>query len=187
MRVATLQKWKWDSVALLHFTCAAHCDSIFHRVVCYVIVFIYLSLASLFWFSSPAPRCKEYKINTGGQISWVITVDCSTHHGEFKWNEKSFRLTDYLCLCRNCIASRDPYCGWTKGSTCSFLRPGTRYDNPPFLCTSPCFISSCVLYLIISTRSVIWRLFSDSTPVEPSHAYVVWKSLVQSAATRISE
>lgn len=27
---------------------------------------------------------------------------------------------------RSCIASRDPYCGWTKGSTCSFLRPGTR-------------------------------------------------------------
>uniref|UniRef100_A0A3Q2DS44 Sema domain, transmembrane domain (TM), and cytoplasmic domain, (semaphorin) 6Bb n=1 Tax=Cyprinodon variegatus TaxID=28743 RepID=A0A3Q2DS44_CYPVA len=25
----------------------------------------------------------------------------------------------------NCIASRDPYCGWTRGSTCSFLRPGT--------------------------------------------------------------
>ncbi|XP_047443216.1 semaphorin-6B [Mugil cephalus] len=29
------------------------------------------------------------------------------------------------CL-KNCIASRDPYCGWTRGSTCSFLRPGTR-------------------------------------------------------------
>ncbi|XP_056270272.1 semaphorin-6B isoform X2 [Pseudoliparis swirei] len=27
---------------------------------------------------------------------------------------------------KNCIASRDPYCGWTRGSTCSFLRPGTR-------------------------------------------------------------
>ncbi|TTJ69865.1 Semaphorin-6B [Bagarius yarrelli] len=27
---------------------------------------------------------------------------------------------------KNCIAARDPYCGWTKGSTCSFLRPGTR-------------------------------------------------------------
>ncbi|KAL1022950.1 hypothetical protein UPYG_G00034620 [Umbra pygmaea] len=29
------------------------------------------------------------------------------------------------CL-KNCISSRDPYCGWTRGSTCSFLRPGTR-------------------------------------------------------------
>ncbi|XP_020779269.2 semaphorin-6B-like [Boleophthalmus pectinirostris] len=27
---------------------------------------------------------------------------------------------------RSCLASRDPYCGWTRGSTCSFLRPGTR-------------------------------------------------------------
>ncbi|KAL4608121.1 semaphorin-6B-like [Arapaima gigas] len=27
---------------------------------------------------------------------------------------------------KKCIASRDPYCGWTRGNTCSFLRPGTR-------------------------------------------------------------
>uniref|UniRef100_A0A8C9WCG2 Semaphorin 6B n=1 Tax=Scleropages formosus TaxID=113540 RepID=A0A8C9WCG2_SCLFO len=27
---------------------------------------------------------------------------------------------------RKCIAARDPYCGWTRGNTCSFLRPGTR-------------------------------------------------------------
>ncbi|CAL8312177.1 unnamed protein product [Gadus morhua 'NCC'] len=27
---------------------------------------------------------------------------------------------------KSCLASRDPYCGWTRGSTCSFLRPGTR-------------------------------------------------------------
>uniref|UniRef100_A0A3P8W4F9 Sema domain, transmembrane domain (TM), and cytoplasmic domain, (semaphorin) 6Ba n=1 Tax=Cynoglossus semilaevis TaxID=244447 RepID=A0A3P8W4F9_CYNSE len=27
--------------------------------------------------------------------------------------------------CMSCLASRDPYCGWTRGSTCSFLRPGT--------------------------------------------------------------
>ncbi|XP_061634602.1 semaphorin-6B-like isoform X3 [Phyllopteryx taeniolatus] len=32
----------------------------------------------------------------------------------------------YLRCIKNCIASRDPYCGWTRGSTCSFLRPGTR-------------------------------------------------------------
>ncbi|XP_053715533.1 semaphorin-6B [Synchiropus splendidus] len=32
----------------------------------------------------------------------------------------------YSRCMRNCIASRDPYCGWTRGSTCSFLRPGTR-------------------------------------------------------------
>ncbi|KAF7695608.1 hypothetical protein HF521_007331 [Silurus meridionalis] len=32
----------------------------------------------------------------------------------------------YSRCMKNCIASRDPYCGWTKGSTCSFLRPGTR-------------------------------------------------------------
>uniref|UniRef100_A0AAV2L0Q6 Sema domain-containing protein n=1 Tax=Knipowitschia caucasica TaxID=637954 RepID=A0AAV2L0Q6_KNICA len=32
----------------------------------------------------------------------------------------------YSRCMRSCIASRDPYCGWTKGSTCSFLRPGTR-------------------------------------------------------------
>ncbi|XP_029105065.1 semaphorin-6B-like isoform X1 [Scleropages formosus] len=27
---------------------------------------------------------------------------------------------------KKCIAARDPYCGWTRGNTCSFLRPGTR-------------------------------------------------------------
>ncbi|KAG7332771.1 hypothetical protein KOW79_004605 [Hemibagrus wyckioides] len=32
----------------------------------------------------------------------------------------------YSRCMKNCVASRDPYCGWTKGSTCSFLRPGTR-------------------------------------------------------------
>ncbi|KAK6309077.1 hypothetical protein J4Q44_G00205400 [Coregonus suidteri] len=32
----------------------------------------------------------------------------------------------YSRCMKNCIASRDPYCGWTRGSTCSLLRPGTR-------------------------------------------------------------
>ncbi|KAL4634734.1 semaphorin-6B-like [Arapaima gigas] len=32
----------------------------------------------------------------------------------------------YSRCMKNCIASRDPYCGWTRSSTCSFLRPGTR-------------------------------------------------------------
>ncbi|KAI4872714.1 hypothetical protein NFI96_014379 [Prochilodus magdalenae] len=32
----------------------------------------------------------------------------------------------YSRCMKNCIASRDPYCGWTRGSTCSFLRAGTR-------------------------------------------------------------
>ncbi|XP_055717442.1 semaphorin-6B isoform X5 [Salvelinus fontinalis] len=32
----------------------------------------------------------------------------------------------YSRCMKNCISSRDPYCGWTRGSTCSFLRPGTR-------------------------------------------------------------
>ncbi|XP_041086114.1 semaphorin-6B-like [Polyodon spathula] len=30
-----------------------------------------------------------------------------------------------LCM-KSCISTQDPYCGWTKGSTCSFLEPGTR-------------------------------------------------------------
>ncbi|XP_061550379.1 semaphorin-6B-like [Phycodurus eques] len=32
----------------------------------------------------------------------------------------------YSRCMKSCLASRDPYCGWTRGSTCSFLRPGTR-------------------------------------------------------------
>ncbi|XP_049341673.1 semaphorin-6B isoform X1 [Astyanax mexicanus] len=32
----------------------------------------------------------------------------------------------YSRCMKNCISSRDPYCGWTRGSTCSFLRAGTR-------------------------------------------------------------
>lgn len=35
----------------------------------------------------------------------------------------------HMLVCRSCLASRDPYCGWTRGSTCSFLRPGTRWDH----------------------------------------------------------
>lgn len=56
------------------------------------------------------------------------------HEGKLKGNRP---LNKWMCLCRNCIASRDPYCGWTRGSTCSFLRPGTRYDAFPFIYTSP--------------------------------------------------
>uniref|UniRef100_A0AAY5EYK8 Sema domain-containing protein n=1 Tax=Electrophorus electricus TaxID=8005 RepID=A0AAY5EYK8_ELEEL len=32
----------------------------------------------------------------------------------------------YSHCMKNCLASRDPYCGWTRGGTCSFLRAGTR-------------------------------------------------------------
>ncbi|TRY81643.1 hypothetical protein DNTS_025970, partial [Danionella cerebrum] len=38
----------------------------------------------------------------------------------------AFHSCRNLCLCRNCISSRDPYCGWTRGSMCTLLRPGTR-------------------------------------------------------------
>uniref|UniRef100_A0A8C4TFM8 Semaphorin 6B n=1 Tax=Erpetoichthys calabaricus TaxID=27687 RepID=A0A8C4TFM8_ERPCA len=31
-----------------------------------------------------------------------------------------------LCM-KNCISTRDPYCGWTKTNTCTFLEPGARY------------------------------------------------------------
>lgn len=40
------------------------------------------------------------------------------------------------CVSRSCLASRDPYCGWTRGSTCSFLRPGTRWGQQT--CTQYC-------------------------------------------------
>uniref|UniRef100_A0A8D3DD09 Sema domain, transmembrane domain (TM), and cytoplasmic domain, (semaphorin) 6Bb n=1 Tax=Scophthalmus maximus TaxID=52904 RepID=A0A8D3DD09_SCOMX len=43
----------------------------------------------------------------------------------------------YSRCMKNCIASRDPYCGWTRGSTCSFLRPGTRYNTALLLYESP--------------------------------------------------
>ncbi|XP_030640339.1 semaphorin-6B [Chanos chanos] len=36
------------------------------------------------------------------------------------------RCNLYSRCMKNCIATRDPYCGWTRGSTCTFLRPGTR-------------------------------------------------------------
>ncbi|XP_051525634.1 semaphorin-6B-like isoform X2 [Myxocyprinus asiaticus] len=38
----------------------------------------------------------------------------------------------YSRCMKNCIASRDPYCGWTRGSTCSFLRAGTRSSPGEF-------------------------------------------------------
>ncbi|XP_039622918.1 semaphorin-6B isoform X2 [Polypterus senegalus] len=31
-----------------------------------------------------------------------------------------------LCM-KNCISTRDPYCGWTKTNTCTFLELGARY------------------------------------------------------------
>ncbi|MBN3325120.1 SEM6A protein, partial [Atractosteus spatula] len=36
------------------------------------------------------------------------------------------RCQQHARCMKNCIALRDPYCGWTRGSTCSFLEPGTR-------------------------------------------------------------
>lgn len=66
-------------------------------------------------------RCKSSKsVLYISEIIRVIAIICGS-------------LGLFWCSCRNCIASRDPYCGWTRGSTCSFLRPGTRYDTSPFL------------------------------------------------------
>lgn len=64
-----------------------------------------------------------------------ISVELLSHM-RGSWREMGCWISECLCLCRNCIASRDPYCGWTRGSTCSFLRPGTRYDTFPYIYTS---------------------------------------------------
>lgn len=51
------------------------------------------------------------------------------------WCRKGYHSCSFLFFHRNCIASRDPYCGWTRGSTCSFLRAGTRWVLAMYLLT----------------------------------------------------
>ncbi|PWA20877.1 hypothetical protein CCH79_00007254 [Gambusia affinis] len=63
----------------------------------------------------------------------------------------------YSRCMKNCIASRDPYCGWTRGSTCSFLRPGTRWDAFPLWlhihANTPNASISCLLCDTVSLSS----------------------------------
>uniref|UniRef100_H3A1J9 Semaphorin 6B n=1 Tax=Latimeria chalumnae TaxID=7897 RepID=H3A1J9_LATCH len=38
------------------------------------------------------------------------------------------RCQQHATCMKNCIATRDPYCGWTVQGTCAFLQPGTRVN-----------------------------------------------------------
>uniref|UniRef100_A0A8C5I3J6 Semaphorin-6B-like n=1 Tax=Gouania willdenowi TaxID=441366 RepID=A0A8C5I3J6_GOUWI len=60
-----------------------------------------------------------------------LSLDRSSHTLLLAFPSCLIRLPTSRChlhsrCMKSCLASRDPYCGWTRGSTCSFLRPGTR-------------------------------------------------------------
>ncbi|XP_076837743.1 sema domain, transmembrane domain (TM), and cytoplasmic domain, (semaphorin) 6Ba isoform X2 [Brachyhypopomus gauderio] len=60
-----------------------------------------------------------------------LTLDTPSHTLLMAFHSCVVRLPVARChlhsrCMKNCISSRDPYCGWTRGSTCSLLRPGTR-------------------------------------------------------------
>uniref|UniRef100_A0A3P8UPE6 Semaphorin 6B n=1 Tax=Cynoglossus semilaevis TaxID=244447 RepID=A0A3P8UPE6_CYNSE len=73
------------------------------------------------------PECAEDTPQTRQLLS--LTLDRLSHTLLLAFPSCVVRVPVAQCQlysrCMNCIASRDPYCGWTKGSTCSFLRPGT--------------------------------------------------------------
>lgn len=64
-----------------------------------------------------------------GNIFWSRTQHCEKVVKKMATSENQVSNQSFL-VCRSCLASRDPYCGWTRGSTCSFLRPGTRWGQP---------------------------------------------------------
>ncbi|XP_048108019.1 sema domain, transmembrane domain (TM), and cytoplasmic domain, (semaphorin) 6Ba isoform X1 [Alosa alosa] len=74
-------------------------------------------------------RCGGDSVQARQPLS--LTLDQSSHTLLLAFQSCLVRLPVARChlhsrCMKNCIASRDPYCGWTRGSTCSLLRPGTR-------------------------------------------------------------
>ncbi|XP_017562936.1 sema domain, transmembrane domain (TM), and cytoplasmic domain, (semaphorin) 6Ba [Pygocentrus nattereri] len=74
-------------------------------------------------------RCGDDSIQARQPLS--LTLDRPSHTLLLAFHSCVVRLPVARCqlhsrCMKNCISSRDPYCGWTRGSTCSLLRPGTR-------------------------------------------------------------
>uniref|UniRef100_A0A8C4GP08 Sema domain, transmembrane domain (TM), and cytoplasmic domain, (semaphorin) 6Bb n=1 Tax=Dicentrarchus labrax TaxID=13489 RepID=A0A8C4GP08_DICLA len=83
-------------------------------------------------------KCAEDSLQARQLLS--LTLDRASHTLLLAFPSCVVRVPVARCqlysrCMKNCIASRDPYCGWTRGSTCSFLRPGTRYDTSPIYVT----------------------------------------------------
>uniref|UniRef100_W5K6Z6 Semaphorin 6B n=1 Tax=Astyanax mexicanus TaxID=7994 RepID=W5K6Z6_ASTMX len=73
------------------------------------------------------PECGDDSVQARQPLS--LTLDRPSHTLLLTFHSCVVRLPVARCQlhsrCMNCISSRDPYCGWTRGSTCSLLRPGT--------------------------------------------------------------
>uniref|UniRef100_A0A9J7Z7N8 Semaphorin-6B n=2 Tax=Cyprinus carpio TaxID=7962 RepID=A0A9J7Z7N8_CYPCA len=74
-------------------------------------------------------RCGDDSVQARQPLS--LTLDKPSHTLLLAFHSCVVRVSVARCqlhsrCMKNCIASRDPYCGWTRGSTCSLLRPGTR-------------------------------------------------------------
>ncbi|KAK1790804.1 hypothetical protein P4O66_014660 [Electrophorus voltai] len=74
-------------------------------------------------------RCGDETAQARQPLS--LTLDTPSHTLLMAFHSCVVRLPVARChlhsrCMKNCISSRDPYCGWTRGSTCSLLRPGTR-------------------------------------------------------------
>ncbi|KAI4896219.1 hypothetical protein NFI96_008332 [Prochilodus magdalenae] len=74
-------------------------------------------------------RCGDDSVQARQPLS--LTLDRPSHTLLLAFHSCVVRLPVARCqlhsrCMKNCISSRDPYCGWTRGSTCSLLRAGTR-------------------------------------------------------------
>uniref|UniRef100_A0A8C1YLB4 Sema domain, transmembrane domain (TM), and cytoplasmic domain, (semaphorin) 6Ba n=1 Tax=Cyprinus carpio TaxID=7962 RepID=A0A8C1YLB4_CYPCA len=84
-------------------------------------------------------RCGDDSVQARQPLS--LTLDKPSHTLLLAFHSCVVRVPVARCqlhsrCMKNCIASRDPYCGWTRGSTCSLLRPGTSFmDEPESLVT----------------------------------------------------
>uniref|UniRef100_A0A8C1ZGY4 Sema domain, transmembrane domain (TM), and cytoplasmic domain, (semaphorin) 6Ba n=1 Tax=Cyprinus carpio TaxID=7962 RepID=A0A8C1ZGY4_CYPCA len=87
-------------------------------------------------------RCGDDSVQARQPLS--LTLDKPSHTLLLAFHSCVVRVSVARCqlhsrCMKNCIASRDPYCGWTRGSTCSLLRPGllreSFMDEPESLVT----------------------------------------------------
>uniref|UniRef100_A0A7N8WRN6 Sema domain, transmembrane domain (TM), and cytoplasmic domain, (semaphorin) 6Bb n=1 Tax=Mastacembelus armatus TaxID=205130 RepID=A0A7N8WRN6_9TELE len=86
------------------------------------------------------------------------------------------RCHNGFCVCRSCISSRDPYCGWTRGSTCSFLRPGTRYDTFQFIYTTH--------HNTHTVWSTLYNTWHSTCPLSILTPWLVWFILLSVCSSK---
>uniref|UniRef100_A0A671RE85 Sema domain, transmembrane domain (TM), and cytoplasmic domain, (semaphorin) 6Ba n=1 Tax=Sinocyclocheilus anshuiensis TaxID=1608454 RepID=A0A671RE85_9TELE len=108
-------------------------------------------------------RCGDDSVQARQPLS--LTLDKPSHTLLLAFHSCVVRVPVARCqlhsrCMKNCIASRDPYCGWTRGSTCSLLRPGTRNNiQRTFI---QCF-HDLIGKQMFQLEHVGWECFGSST------------------------